>query len=43
MDAIIKSAAAQNLVGKELSDGWIVKEKKTKKDTDILCLLFLPL
>ena len=34
MDAIIKSAAAQNLVGKELSDGWIVKEKKTKKDTD---------
>ena len=29
-----KSAAAHNLVGKELSDGWLVVEKKTKKDTD---------
>ena len=26
-----KSAAAHNLVGKKLSDGWLVVEKKTKK------------
>lgn len=34
MDTIDKKAAAQSLVGKELTDGWVVTEKKTKKDTD---------
>ncbi|MBR5736140.1 MAG: hypothetical protein IKX60_05065 [Bacteroidales bacterium] len=29
-----KTAAAQELVGKELIDGWVVTGKKTKKDTD---------